>query len=252
MRKPVHKFAMPFIFLTGFVGSSFAADMAYKAPPVAAAPVYAWTGWYAGINFGIGFNANSTFDTLQRFTGGGTVPHPLQSAGDGSHILGGVQLGYNMQAGQWVYGLETDFDGRSGRNSGGLREGPMSMNMTENDGWFGTTRLRAGWLYTNQALFYATGGVAYGSDGFNAAIVGPGPVHNFGFSSSKIATGWTAGGGVEWAMDAHWSVKAEYLYLHLSDTATKTIVFNSGQTGVFTGLNFDNSHVVRVGLNYRM
>ena len=31
---------------------AFAADMAVKAPPPPPAPVYSWTGWYAGVNAG--------------------------------------------------------------------------------------------------------------------------------------------------------------------------------------------------------
>jgi outer membrane immunogenic protein len=45
--------------ITGFVlaagGSAFAADMPLKAPPPAPAPVYNWTGWYAGVNLGASF-----------------------------------------------------------------------------------------------------------------------------------------------------------------------------------------------------
>jgi opacity protein-like surface antigen len=34
---------------------AFAADLAVKAPPPAPAPVYNWTGWYAGVNAGASF-----------------------------------------------------------------------------------------------------------------------------------------------------------------------------------------------------
>ena len=40
----------------GLIGTpAFAADMAVKGPPPAPAPVYNWTGWYAGVNLGVSF-----------------------------------------------------------------------------------------------------------------------------------------------------------------------------------------------------
>jgi opacity protein-like surface antigen len=35
----------------------------------------------------------------------------------------------------------------------------------------------------------------------------------FSSSGSATAAGWTAGGGVEYALDPHWSAKIEYDYL---------------------------------------
>jgi opacity protein-like surface antigen len=43
--------------------SAFAADIAVKAPLLAPAPVYSWTGWYVGGNLGAGFgHATTTFN----------------------------------------------------------------------------------------------------------------------------------------------------------------------------------------------
>ena len=53
------------------------------------------------------------------------------------------------------------------------------------------------------------------------------------------ATGWTAGGGVEFAISPNWSVKAEYLYLN----------FKNETIGPGTFSLIEN--VVRGGVNYR-
>ena len=64
-------------------------------------------------------------------------------------------------------------------------------------------RGRVGYLITPTLLIYGTGGFAYGQ------------VSAFGFNTTP--TGWTAGGGVEWMFAPHWSAKAEYLYVDLSN-----------------------------------
>lgn len=66
--------------------------------------------------------------------------------------------------------------------------------------WFGTVRGRAGIaLLNSQFLVYGTGGFAYGR------------VKQAGFFNeySDTRTGWTAGGGVEWAPATfpNWSAK---------------------------------------------
>jgi opacity protein-like surface antigen len=38
-----------------------------------------------------------------------------------------------------------------------------------------------------------------------------------GATKSGAQTGWTAGGGVEWALWNNWSLKTEYLYLSLGN-----------------------------------
>jgi len=81
----------------------------------------------------------------------------------------------------------------------------------------------------------------------------------FAGSSSVIRTGWTAGGGLEWLLDQHWSAKVEYQFV---DLGTETIrvtalsIAGFGGSGVTTPASFnaifhDRFNVVRLGLNYR-
>jgi outer membrane immunogenic protein len=97
----------PAVLLIG--GLAQAADLPVKAPVYKAAPVvpYSWTGFYVGGNIGYGLARNQTTlnDPLQL-----VVPFfiperfNLQPGG----VIGGVQAGYNWQAGKWVFGLEID------------------------------------------------------------------------------------------------------------------------------------------------
>jgi outer membrane immunogenic protein len=111
--------------------------------------------------------------------------------------------------------------------------------------WLGTVRGRAGYAI-DRTLLYGTGGFAYAhvsQDYFDS-------VHGTqGLSGTK--TGWTLGGGVEYAFNRNWSVKAEYLYVNLQNTTLNT-VFSSGGGSSTAALNFKNDlNIVRLGANFR-
>ena len=142
----------------------------YYPPP----PVFTWTGLYAGLNVGGGW--------LDRYDNGNWL-FPSSASNTGG-VIGGAQIGYNYR---WmpliVVGVETDFQG-SGVGSSGL-------GATRSVDWFGTVRGRAGVSMLNgQLLVYGTGGFAYGDLRLNQGWLG---------SQARTGTGWTAGGGLEYA-----------------------------------------------------
>jgi opacity protein-like surface antigen len=77
-------------------------------------------------------------------------------------------------------------------------------------------------------------------------------------SSSRTATGWTGGGGFEYALWSNVSAKAEYQYVNLGngDAFNVVAVSSNGQpipslfTANYSGSNL-NFHVVRAGINFR-
>lgn len=179
------------LVMTMLGNSAFAADL-NKAPPFPpTSPFIAspWDGLYIGGNIGFG---STNFDA-----GASAFAGSLSATQNATGVLGGVQLGYNKTFGTWLIGLETDFDAT------GLNE--STNNIQTSLPWFGTTRLRAGFLLTPAWLIYGTGGVAYGSAQITAPL---GQVNVSG-------VGWTAGGGVEYAFGNGWSIGAEYLHVHL-------------------------------------
>jgi outer membrane immunogenic protein len=276
---------------------AFAADMPVKAPPPAPAPVPIWTGFYGGIQFGggwsneaVNYSANdpNTARLLSGVLGGQPVPNGYRIPQ--SDAVGGVEAGYNWQAGpNWVLGLETDFSfaGMSGRASGTSVIDPtnsltQSTTAEQSTDWYGTIRGRIGWLATPNLLLFGTGGFAYGRvDGtanlmFNSPLTitlfGP-PLNGFSFqcqtntlcftgSSAETRSGWTAGGGAEWLLDQHWSAKIEYQFV---DLGTETVRFTAVAVCTVTALCIggpptspssfnaafhDRFNVVRLGLNY--
>jgi outer membrane immunogenic protein len=165
----------------------------------------------------------------------------------------------------FVFGVEADVsytgaDGSSlaGPLLGGVAPGVPLAGTFQTLGaemdWFGTARLRAGVAVAPEVLLYATGGLAWGRldyDSFTAfAPPGPSPVNYVG-SHSTTRTGWTAGGGIEWAASPGWSVKLEYLYYDLGSSSH--IAFPQLPNAPFAvSQSYDvDGHIVRAGVNYR-
>jgi len=136
--------------------------------------------------------------------------------------------------------------------------------------WFGTIRERIGWLLTDDALLYVTGGLAYGhvsvSGNFNVSattvplFVKFGPSTN-GFSSSETKIGFAVGAGIEGTCAAwvppNWTWKLEYLYVDLGSLDTSTHIVATSSEGGISNLNGTatthtrvTDNIVRVGLNY--
>lgn len=206
-----------------------AADMSpSRSMPPARAPVYmpffSWSGFYVGINGGYGWGQSNWTDTVTLATTGNF---------DISGGLVGGTVGYNLEAGRLVFGLESDFDW--GNIKGSTATGCATICETSSD-WLGTLRGRVGYGL-ERFLPYVTAGLAYGH--VKGAMAGVG-----GFGDGKV--GWTAGGGLEYAFVANFSAKIEYLYVDLG---------NAGCGPACSGGNpFDvsfESHLIRGGLNYR-
>ena len=203
------------------VQASFAADIPRPAPqpaPAYLAPVYNWTGPYIGLSGGGGWGSSSWSNTDSFDISGG--------------LIGGT-LGYNWQNGPWVYGLEGDI---SWTNLQGSTSTFCAVGCETSNSWLGTVRGRLGYAF-DRFLPYATGGLAIGD--VNADRPGFGGV-------SETRTGWTFGGGLEFALAANWTAKVEYLHVDLGsfDCGTRCGAVAPDEVS-FT------SSILRGGINYR-
>jgi len=227
-------------------GSASAADLAarpvYKAPPPA--PVYSWTGVYWGVN--VGYSWGQAKNDVNVFG------IPASDSQDVNGVIGGGQIGINWQVANWVFGLESDIQasGQKGSSSGAIGDvlgESFAFSADHKLEWFGTSRVRIGFLPVENILLYATGGVAYGQVKSSYAIVG-----NAGDSATldfkNFRAGWTVGAGIEGLLGGGWSAKLEYLYVDLGKNTT-TAVFD-GVTIASVDSKFTDN-IVRVGLNYK-
>jgi len=202
------------------VGSSYAyaADLPVKAPavaPVYAPPVATWTGFYLGPNVGWGWADVDVGGVSSNLNG----------------IIGGGQIGYNWQTGNFLIGIEGDFQG----SSQAVNDTAAGVTVDQRLPWFATLRGRIGYV-AGPLLVYFTGGGAWANYRLEVSQAGT------TVSDDATKTAWTIGGGVEWMFAPKWSAKAEYLYLDTGDRSVNLF----GNT--FTARARDN--IVRVGLNY--
>jgi outer membrane immunogenic protein len=218
------------LLATAMASPSFAADLPrpaypYKAP-VYVAPAFSWSGFYVGLNGGYGWgtskwsNVGSDEFGVKGWVGGGTI-------------------GYNMQTGIWVWGLEGDLDYSTikGSDAGGFGGvcGPFAGGCETRNRWLATARGRVGYAW-DRWLPYLTGGAAFG----DIRVTPDG-----GGTETKTKIGWTAGAGIEYAFLGAWSAKLEYLYVDLGKASC-----SAANCGIDTDVTF-KTNLVRVGVNYR-
>jgi outer membrane immunogenic protein len=257
----------------------------FKAP-VAVAPAFSWTGFYVGGNLGYAWGNQASGLGIVDGTGSschfvcGIASNDLlavQAAGSSSFkpsgFGGGGQFGYNLQATNWVYGVEVDFGAFRQRqtittNGVSLAANTLGNNCTVSPctgnfsssmqaDWLLTLRPRIGFAW-ERSLIYATGGLALTHLSFSQSyrdnvdfFSGTGGSESA--TASKTVMGWTVGGGVEQALTNNWSMKAEYLYTRFDGlNATGQLTDGAGGVATFTNnIGTFSSNIVRGGVNYR-
>lgn len=246
-------------FSTLAIGPALAADMrpapAYAPPPP---PVFSWTGFYVGGNVGYSWGRSENKISvigLPPFVLGlstASLARGDMDETDVDGVIGGVQAGFNWQAGNWVIGTESDFQGSAQEGDtrycgiGGTTCDIASLDASHKLSWFGTTRSRLGYLATPNVLLYGTAGVAYGQVKSDYTL-------NFlntplaAVSFKDVKAGWTAGAGLEFAFSGNWSAKLEYLYMDLGEN--EIALSAGGVTGKLERQFTD--HIARIGVNYR-
>lgn len=223
--------------LLAAAGAASAADLPSRKGPVAAPyypPVFTWTGFYVGVNAGYAWgqidSTNLGVLSTNGFLGNGF------GFDDPDGFTGGAQVGYNYQIGQWVLGLEADFQGADLQAE--AFDAFSGIRASNEINWYGTVRARVGYAF-DRFLPYLTGGFAYGQ--VKNKIATPlGAV-----SDDNTQYGWTIGGGLEYAFTNNLTAKIEYLYIDL-DKETINVPFGTINTNVETKFS-----VVRAGLNYK-
>ena len=211
-----------------------------------------WSGLYLGGHVGAALGTTDLVDPFGVALFGDQVRSP--------GFIAGSQIGYNYQLGPAVFGIEADVSGdvSDGTNTCFAVSGSIvSSNCRVRPDLYATLTGRLGYA-AGRALFYAKGGAAWTHGAvdmiFNQNNFGPGVTTAvFGSHSSLDATGWTAGGGIEYGLTPAWSAKLEYDYLDFGDrnVATPYVAGNpSGLTAPVTSVA-ERVHQVKFGLNYR-
>lgn len=254
-------------------------------------PVWNWTGFYVGGNFGYSWGrSNSTLALADATTGAVLDSRFSTFALDG--ILGGGQIGYNWQLSNFVFGLEGDFQGTGQQGStsfvcpGGtglpplpagysgtcskgnpdptILGAPVTDTLSERLDWFSTIRGRLGYAITPRVMIYGTGGLAFGDiDATNtvsgANLVGTAPsITSVPISATSsidvLKAGWTVGAGLEAEIWGNWTGKIEYLHIDLGNVSGSFGTPLIAPSGNFLTESFSSrvtDDILRIGVNYR-
>ncbi len=220
-----------------------------------APPACDWSGFYIGIQGG--------------WTGG-TLDWKDVDFGDSEILIhdntdsfmGGGTVGYNHQFGSWlVLGAEGDFswwDGGGRRRTSRLSgEEEETTTWRTDSNWIGTIGLRAGVTsMNNHLLAYVKAGAAFEHWNYHelstqTALNSGTTVLENRFDTDETRVAPMIAFGLEYAINCHWSVKAEYKHLFLGrDTITGRAIDPPGTEPESFDVEM-YQYSVQAGLNYK-
>jgi outer membrane immunogenic protein len=202
----------------------------YKAPVAYVAPVYDWTGFYIGVNGGWG-QSKEGFDYLGYNVFGSTAT---------GGTFGG-QIGYNWQAGSWVFGIEAQGNWADFNKSATWLVFPDTYTVGTKVDAFGLFTGRVGYA-VNNALFYVKGGAAVVENKYYA-----------NWNTLQVASvsnsrwGAAVGAGFEYGFTPNWSFAVEYNHAWLGNN---DFGYDNRFVGRYLNVNQDLD-LVTAKINYR-
>jgi len=200
----------------GVIYAAAAADLPLKAPVYAAPVLYNWSGLYLGANIGGAWSNDDPSSTT---------------------FIGGFQLGYNLQAGHFLVGVEGDFDWASFDHPDFTALSPLGpVQFSDSQKWISTVAARFGFVY-GRLLAYGKVGGGWAHD--NATLNFP---NGTNWASSNTNGGWLFGVGLEYGLKPNWTVKVEYDYLNLGDWTSSTVPAVSWRR---------DTQMYKLGMNYK-
>ena len=222
------------------------------APPPPACPD--WTGFYIGGD--VGYKHSTTDLSLNLFGNWDTPGNDVDKAEiqrrapgnlDNDALEAGGVIGYNAQVNHIVVGLEASGNYLWAHGFDNTEEftvpHPLSQDSVINlatsfrTHYLVTVAPRIGYAFC-RFLPYITGGLAIGDVDFSQGIFYHNPAA-LGFaeegSTSETKAGWMVGGGLQYALTDHWSLRAQYQYIDLG-----TADFRSVGSATFPGFFGDH------------
>jgi outer membrane immunogenic protein len=241
-----------------------------------------WAGFYVGGNIGGAWN-----HTCQSWTPGpGIKGNPAlanafynRNCPNNGNFIGGVDLGYNFQYEQWVWGLKADYDAVGNKNvnrsynytSRGpgdpFPSGNYAINGKVSPNGIGLLGPRVGYAFDQWLPYFRVGGAFAG--GQHTSTLSYTPAAGSTASPASISggknfksSGWNVGVGLEYGVQGPWSVEAAYNYVNLGKGTNSTFTCSTAKGTVppicanYANFSLDNIHnsftanLFRVGFHY--
>jgi outer membrane protein OmpA-like peptidoglycan-associated protein/opacity protein-like surface antigen len=233
-----------------------------------------WRGFYVGGNLGGAWS--TTCNTWAAYGPlANTAVFNTRDCPNNGAFVGGVQLGYNFQYAQWVWGLGADYDfwsssthNRSLTYTGPIfPDGTYALSGKVKPNGFAIVGPRVGYAVGDWLPYIRAGGVFTSGTHDIAASYTPigaaAPTAAFDGGKNSRSNGWGVGAGLEYAMADQWSVGAQYTYVNLGkgsnsvNYCSTTGIVNGCNVFINGGYSLDSIHnsftasVFRVQINYR-
>jgi len=204
-----------------------------EVAPAPAPECFNWTGFYIG---GFGGYKKAVVDTTFEGTDSWLIgvdnartirAHTADDLDTDGGEAGGM-IGFNFQMGCWVFGIEGDGGylwARDSFDSGTFvmpAASDKSIQQAFHTNYLATFGGRVGYAIGNW-LPYFTGGGAFGNIDYetrlhNVNTSGAG-FYASGDEESNDNFGWYVGGGLQYALSAHWSIRGQYEYVDLGSVS---------------------------------
>lgn len=251
----------------------FATAASAQPEGLVGSPTTPWAGPYVGIHGGWGIDRDSSLITNGLFSN--TIANvanearPQNLLRDKDGFVGGGQIGYNVQRGMFVGGIEADISATdmsakygyaSPRTFGAALAGTRS-DFTVRNNYLGSVRARLG-IANDNFMIYGTGGFGYGETRANATFRNGANPNQIDFAGSRTDTnlGWVAGAGAEFAVPVSYNplsrfgasratFRVEYLHYGLGDR--NLFVNPVSGTGSYVTRYSNDADVFRGGLNFK-
>jgi outer membrane immunogenic protein len=180
-----------------------------------------WSGFYAGVNLGAGFQNNSLSIRDQSLFQDLSIQYS-----NSDEFIGGGHIGYNLQGARILYGVEGDFD------------------FGENIDFLGSIRAKLGWAGDRVAV-YGTMGLAYISAESAFTISSPSQ-GIFALNSNYDQLGFVAGGGLDFKVLPSVSLGVDGLWYDFGNESNSLVA----GTAPFTVHNHPSMATVRGRITY--
>lgn len=228
-----------------------------------------WAGPYVGVHGGYAIGEDSTARFRPGVLPGNATAiaagnRPAALVGDKDGYVAGGQVGWNVQAGRVVAGVEADasFTDFSVRQRLVGLNGDQSSLASRNT-YLATVRGRAGYVAPGGVLLYGTGGFATTEVKDQALFRGPAGAPLFAGSHESHPPGWVAGAGAEVAIPVstvsryagflgHSAVttRVEWLHYDFRDKSLNIAALPGGAGGYVSRVG-NTADVIRAGFNFK-
>jgi outer membrane immunogenic protein len=228
-----------------------------------------WAGFYMGVNGGVAISTTCNTWTANGPLAG-TAAFNNRNCPNKNAGVGGVQIGYDFQSDQIVWGFGLDYDFYSSKSKtkslvyGGpnFPDGTYTFSGKNSPSGFGILGPRIGYALDNWLPYIRAGGVFTSGKSNSTATYTPtgatSPTATFDGGRDYKSHGFGVGAGVDYALPESWSLRAEYTYVSLGKGSNSLTgcTGSPAACGTFANFSLDNIHnsltfsIIRIGVNY--